>query len=189
MTSNTKVFTDNTWYELLRNRNPNKKLLKHETTCTCCNTHGHHCTVCHLLPSEPEVKEECVEQMIRSQRINTHEKCPATNHPTKNVKLFLKFGKHLNKTNPYRDSTTYENKLRSKPGHWKALGAPKSVTSWIGYGIQIRTAINVPKAKLTNHRSAQENVDDVIADHKKAVDRHWFAPVSETKRTSKCPYK
>jgi len=93
-------------------------------SCSHCHTHGHHSSVCPLLPSEPTQRIPYIEHLIRSPRIDVLEKCPV---------------------------------------------------------------IPIPQARLSNHRSAREHLESVLADHTNAVQRNWFARVHEDQIHTQTP--
>ena len=59
-------------------------------------------------------------------------------------------GHELNTRNPWKDDTTAESHLRSKLGWWKAIGADRTVLSWIGYGVESRFVSPLPRVSFDN---------------------------------------
>ena len=70
----------------------------------------------------------------------------------------------INSLNPWRESKTARDTLRSRLGFWYALGADSTVLSWIAYGIDLRFAKEPEHFGFPNHPST--------GDHKPWLDEH-----------------
>ena len=77
-------------------------------------------------------------------------------------------GETLNKGNPWVTSEKVYDRLRAKLGFWKALGANKSVISWLGYGIPMRFQTEPSYKAFKHHRMTEEAKAFVQED----VDKH-----------------
>jgi hypothetical protein len=68
-------------------------------------------------------------------------------------------GKILNTGNPWEGSETVYDNLRSKLGFWKAIGANKSVLSWLAYGVHLPFLHEPKHIYFENHKMTREHED------------------------------
>jgi hypothetical protein len=66
-------------------------------------------------------------------------------------------GKRLNIGNPWAGSKLRQDQLRSKLGYWCALGATKSVISWLAYGLNLQFESEPERVAFRNHPGAREH--------------------------------
>ena len=93
------------------------------------------------------------------------------------VRRHLAEGEEANAGNPWATSTKRRDKLRRALGQWWAIGADKTVLSWIGFGVRLRFEQEPERVCFPNHRSYHEHVDHVEAEHKKHVAEGSFVEV------------
>ena len=65
-------------------------------------------------------------------------------------------GERLNRGNPWVSSDAKTKRLKQSLGFWKAIGANKTVLSFIGYGVPLRFAEEPPRLQFRNYRFCDE---------------------------------
>ena len=128
-----------------------KKLYKVKgMKCDFCQRLEHNIQFCPSLPTRPDVadREEYVEKLLNIPRFHTsmYEGMSWEQAWEKVNGL----GVELNEKNPWADDITAESHLRSKLGWWKAIGADRTVLSWIAYGVESRFVTPLPRVAFDN---------------------------------------
>ena len=106
--------------------------------CSFCSRSDHDKSFCPCLPTEPskEHKQIFVDKLLEQprQRLNIYEGMDWEEA----CERMISMGTKLNEGSPWAGETDREFDLRKKLGFWKAIGADKTVLSWIGYGVDMR---------------------------------------------------
>jgi hypothetical protein len=128
-----------------------KKLYKVKgMKCDFCQRLEHNIQFCPSLPTRPDVadREEYVEKLLNIPRFHTsmYEGMSWEQAWEKVNGL----GVELNEKKPWADDITAESHLRSKLGWWKAIGADRTVLSWIAYGVESRFVTPLPRVAFDN---------------------------------------
>ena len=108
--------------------------------CEFCQRLEHTIQFCPSLPTRPDIpdRNEFIENILDSPRLRASE-FEGLSWEQAWAKVDA-LGHEFNVGNPWKDDTTAESHLRSKLGWWKAIGADRTVLSWIGYGVESRFA-------------------------------------------------
>ena len=146
-----------------------KKLFRRNTNDVCkfCNKNGHLIKFCPSLPTEPqEGKSIFAEHLLSTPKIKLK---IYENLDRKEVfQRVCKLGQVLNQGNPWLEDTFPFSALRKQLGFWKAIGADKSVLSWLAYGYQFRFAKPVQRKFFKNAKNTmefEEFIDKEIQTH------------------------
>ena len=136
--------------------------------CNFCNKDGHEVSFCPSLPNRPPKRERVlfVERLLQTPKVNTNKFIKMTLEEAWMV--VKEQGGELNEGNPWVDSKFIYDRLRARLGYWKAIGADKSVLSWLAYGIPMRFKSEPPHKAYPNHRmdkAQEEHTDEDIAKH------------------------
>ena len=121
-----------------------------EMVCDFCQRKEHTIKFCPCLPTRPDEgdREQFVEDLMNSprQQVLDYEGLSWEQAWEKAESLGLK----LNEGNPWKDDVSAESHLRSKLGWWKAIGADRTVLSWIAYGVESRFVTPLPRVAFDN---------------------------------------
>jgi hypothetical protein len=115
--------------------------------CTFCKQSAHTYQFCPSRPTEPPEEEQIpfVERLLRSPQVKTAIFGGLT--WSEALQRVTKEGERLNSGNPWLLDNGPGSALRKGLGFWKAIGASRSVLSWIGYGFEFRF-VRQPKRLL-----------------------------------------
>ena len=118
--------------------------------CDFCQRLEHTTHFCPSLPTRPDIadRDEFVENIMNSPRYRAIE-FEGLSWEQAWAKVDA-LGHELNAGNPWKDDSTAESHLRSKLGWWKAIGADRTVLSWIGYGVESRFVSPLPRVAFDN---------------------------------------
>ena len=115
--------------------------------CTFCRKAGHEFYFCPLRPTEPpEAARSLWADALIKGDTPTQAEFPS-------LGAWSSLGAHLNTGNPWTASPDILDRLRGRLGYWKALGANRSVLSWLAYGLPLRFHSEPPHWVFSNHRS------------------------------------
>ena len=78
-------------------------------------------------------------------------------------------GSRLNEGNPWKWEMAHEFHLKKNLGFWKALGADKTVLSWIGYGVDVCFIATPAPVQFANSKVTSEKYDKFVEEE---LDRH-----------------
>jgi hypothetical protein len=127
--------------------------------CDFCGKKGHTASFCAGRATEPtpEQREPWADELINAKRVQVdrYEGMSVAQADASWTAL----GEHLNTGNPWRTSTAHVDSLRARLGFWAALGADRSVLSWLAYGLPARTIARPPRRQFKNHRSYYQHVE------------------------------
>lgn len=143
-----------------------KKYFNYEGICRFCQKKGHHISYCPSTPTVVPENKKCkfVEELLSTPKLKLKEYEKFTRDET--IQRVIEKGTLFNRDNPWRHDTRPMTGLRI--GFWKAIGADKSVLSWIAYGYQIKVALQ-PQRKLfrnaPNTEEHKEFIDNEIRTH------------------------
>ena len=118
--------------------------------CDFCQRLEHTIYFCPSLPTRPDIsdRERYVEELLNSPRRR------ASDYDGMSwEEAWLKvdsLGFELNVGNPWKNDPAAESNLRSKLGWWKAIGADRTVLSWIAYGVESRFVSPLPRVAFDN---------------------------------------
>ena len=136
--------------------------------CSFCLRSDHDQSFCPCLPTEPskEHKQIFVDKLLKQprQRLDIYEKMDWEEA----CERVISMGTKLNEGNPWAGEADREFDLRKKLGFWKAIGADKTVLSWIGYGVDMRFHGHPSRTHFPNHPIPERHepfVDSEIAKH------------------------
>ena len=118
--------------------------------CEFCQRKGHTIHFCPSLPTRPDIadRNEYIEKLMHSPR---HQALDYEGLSWEQAwERADSLGQELNIGNPWQDDKTAESHLRSKLGWWKAIGADRTVLSWIGYGVESRFVTPLPRVAFDN---------------------------------------
>ena len=118
--------------------------------CDFCQRLEHTIYFCPSLPTRPDAsdREKYVEDLLCSPRHHTSEyEGMSWEEAWQKVN---NLGVELNAGNPWADVKTADSHLRSKLGWWKAIGADRTVLSWIAYGVESRFVTPLPRVAFDN---------------------------------------
>ena len=137
--------------------------------CVFCRKDGHDHSFCPLRRTQPEKADlsPWVESIIKE---------PAPTTPSSTAD-WQSLGSRLNQGNPWAHSISILDRLRSRLGFWKALGANHCVLSWLAYGLPLRFSSEPPRWIFENHTSFNEHASFAsteIAGH--IEDGRFFKP-------------
>jgi hypothetical protein len=139
-------------------------------SCSFCKQIGHSYSACLLRETEPIDAERhpFVETLMRTPQISSTIFHHLTLEEAKDK--FMTLGNAFNESNPWKNSTSHRQKLLSRLGFWKAIGADKRLLTWIAYGLPLRfqiepEAVEHPNPKSFNKYSewAHSEIDKQIA--------------------------
>lgn len=85
----------------------------------------------------------------------------------------------MNKQNPWASSTNVRDKLRSRAGWWKAIGADNTVLSWILCGARLPLVEHPLPLQFENHTSYEEHTAFVDGEIAQAVAEGSFRQLHE----------
>jgi hypothetical protein len=77
-------------------------------------------------------------------------------------------GKELSADSPWATSTYRRDALRKQVGFWKAMGANRSLISWLGYGVPMNFWRDPGKFMFANQASCDEHEEFIQAE----IDQH-----------------
>ena len=149
-------------------RSTKSRSFKNNDTCKFCNKLGHSISFCPSLPSEPPEEERCnfAEQLLSTKKLRLTRFSGLDF--TQALDEVTQMGNLLNKDNPWVEDVRPFSALRKGLGFWKAIGADKSVLSWIAYGYQMRFAKPLPRKSFKNAPNTcgyEEFIDKEISTH------------------------
>ena len=99
------------------------------------------------------------------------------------VHEILERGRVANIGNPWEGSTKRRDALRRHLGYWWAIGADAVIISWIGFGVKLKPEVEVPRRAFNNHRSYNEEVEHINAEHETHVRDGSFVEAEEDEIT------
>lgn len=143
-----------------------RKFFPSQGTCSFCQKEGHLMSFCPSLPTVPVTPIPFVENLATSPKYKL--KMYEGLELWEVLRKVESIGHELNMGNPWVEDGRPFSSLRKRLGVWKAIGADRSVLTWIAYGYQMRFArkprrmsfINAP-----NTRDHEKFVDEEIAKH------------------------
>ena len=118
--------------------------------CDFCQRLEHNINFCPSLPTRPEESDRVryVEELLVSPRHR------ASDYEGMSWEMAWhkadSLGAELNTGNPWAEDVAAESHLRSKLGWWKAIGADRTVLSWIAYGVESRFVCPLPRVAFDN---------------------------------------
>ena len=146
--------------------------------CSFCQRTDHNKSFCPCLPTEPaeEDRKTFVDKLLgqRRQRLEIYEGMEWEEACEK----MLSLGSKLNEENPWKGKTGGEFDLRKKLGFWKALGADKTVLSWIGYGVDMKFHGEPSRVRFPNHPIPEQYEAFVDKEIKKHLDDKLLKVIS-----------
>ena len=118
--------------------------------CNFCQRLEHDINFCPSLPTRPGASDRVsyVEDLLLSPLHRTSE-YEGMSWEEAWLQVYS-LGAVLNAGNPWADDMTAESHLRSKLGWWKAIGADRTVLSWIAYGVESRFFRPLPRVAFDN---------------------------------------
>jgi hypothetical protein len=145
-----------------------QKFFKCESLCEFCQKIGHTLNFCPSLPTEPPTHKRIpfVESLLTSPKwkMKRYEGMRISDV----LGTVVKEGIELNLGNPWESDQKPYSSLRKNLGFWKAIGADKSVLSWIAYGYQMRFVDTPHRAMFRNApntRDYEEFIESEIKTH------------------------
>ena len=137
--------------------------------CSFCTKKGHTVRACPAKPYEPPKREQSkyVHELLKLPAIKTNTFLGVP--PEVALVKVIQEGEHLNKGNPWKNSTKNYDSLRSKLGFWKAIGANNTVLSWLAYGVPAPFVREPPYYIFPNPTSTQENAEFIQAEITKHI--------------------
>jgi hypothetical protein len=88
------------------------------------------------------------------------------------VEMIIKEGEIANEGNPWATSTKRRDKLRKQLGYWWAIGADRTIISWIGFGIKLKFQPGhekMARVSFPNHRSYHQHHDHADTEHEQHI--------------------
>ena len=161
-----------------------KKWFKKEgLACTFCLQKGHTNAFCPAAPNEPASADEIpfVEKVLAASRVQTNR---FVGQSREDALAWIKLrGAELNVGNPWVGSVKIYDRLRARLGYWAAIGASKSVISWLGYGVPMKFIKEPQHVAFGNHRMSAEAEAYMDSDLKKHLSSGCFikAPAGSVK--------
>ena len=139
--------------------------------CKICTEKGHTDHFCPAAGSDPPLEERIpfVEQLLALPREDIQTLYEGLS-PGEVMARVQDRGRVLNTGNPWVESTARRDKLRSKLGHWKAIGCDSKILSWLAYGRMLRFHTNPEEVSFPNAKSVNDNQAFVDKECKKALD-------------------
>lgn len=125
--------------------------------CSFCNKRGHLCDFCPFRPNEPPPHRRIrfVEVLMQMPQVDV---LVFDGKSLAEARVLLEsMGTKLNQHNPWTHANAKSKRLKRALGFWKALGANKTVLSWLGYGVPLRFAIQPDRVALPNNTSCFVN--------------------------------
>ena len=147
--------------------------------CVFCVKKGHTRDFCPLRPNEKPVEKQIpfVEALLNTPQVDV---LRYGGLDLKEARAQLEeLGTPLNVGNPWSASSEPKKQLKRNLGFWKALGANKTIMSWIGYGVPLRFAKEPQRLKFRNHPSYFHHADFVDAEIKQHINDGSFRIVSD----------
>ena len=133
--------------------------------CSFCAKKGHKKAFCPSVPSRPPKGKRCEwgdKLIFSTPRVDPSIYSGMSLAGA--MALFLDLGEKFNLGNPTLRPTVgtdFRNALRSKLGFWKALGADKTVLSYVYYGLPHRQYKRAPRGTYANKPSAHKHAEFV----------------------------
>jgi hypothetical protein len=171
-----------------------KMFEKHTRSCHFCKRKGHGRKSCIIAPAAEIVLEHegmTPLQRRKQQFVIKLLSLPSAGGPSdsdidmahglrlKYVQWIIERGTRANEDNPWKDSTKRRDKLRKALGYWWAIGADKTLISWIGFGVRIKPEVPIQRRVWNNHASYHEHVAHIRAEHEVHVVDGSFELCSE----------
>ena len=152
----------------VRKRRKIKKLFRCYNECNFCKKKGHTLDFCPSLPTVPSDHERCyfVDRLLRIPRVEMKEFEGLSKEET--IQRVTSMGNFLNQGNPWCNDDRPFSRLRKSLGFWKAIGANRSILSWISYGFQMRFARYPQRMMFSNSPTTLEHekfIDQEIKTH------------------------
>jgi hypothetical protein len=137
-----------------------KTYTKPKTKCEYCHLAGHSIRFCPATPTVPpeEQKIKFVEDLLVQFPFPPPEEVAGLSKGEALDRLKSR-GEILNRGNPWADSDLKQDQLRAKLGYWCALGASKSVVSFLAYGINLQFESKPERLAFRNHPGAKQHAD------------------------------
>ena len=157
--------------------------------CVFCAKKGHTREFCPLRPNEKPIgrQDTFVEALLNTPQVDVL-RYSGLSLAEGRAKL-EQLGSPLNAQNPWLSCTEPRKQLRRNLGFWKAMGANKTVMSWIGYGVPLRFAAEPKRLTFPNHHSYYQHVEFVDEEIKKHVEDGSFRIVSSFQAKAVHPIK
>jgi hypothetical protein len=149
--------------------------------CEFCAKRGHDVSFCPLKQTVPSDEDKCkfADALIAGSMLDA-KKAYAELGLEGAVEAFLSRGAQLNAGNPRAGSSSVRDALSSRLGYWAALGAGRSVLSWVAYGLPLRMVCEPHHWQFPNHPSSFEFADFVRAEVQEQVDSGRFIIVDKS---------
>lgn len=134
-----------------------KVFLAEGVSCRFCAKSGHDFEFCPLRPNEKPRDRQIafVESLCTTPQVDVFSYRGKS--LTEAQSMLEVLGSKLNSGNPWAHATERTKRLKASLGYWKALGANKTVLSFIAYGIPLRFAKQPERLSFRNHRSAMQH--------------------------------
>ena len=156
-----------------------KKLFRCDDICKFCTKKGHSLPFCPSVPTVPGENERnsFVDTLLSTPRLKLK-----MYEGLSRLEVLQKvdtLGISLNKGNPYLDDNQPFSSLRKSLGYWKAIGADKSVLSWLAYGYQMKFARHPQRLLFKNSPTTYEYEEFIDQEVETHVRDGSFAEISE----------
>ncbi len=136
------------------------KLVLADRNCSFCGKTGHSVETCPALPAAfprdfSSREKQFVTNLMESERVDVEKNFRGMNLEQAQ-KSIEQTGRQFNADNPWMHTTDARGALRRQAGYWKAIGADRTILSWIMCGVELRFAEEPLPLKFPNNLSCKK---------------------------------
>lgn len=150
--------------------------------CRFCSKKGHAVDFCPCTPNEKNFDDPVLDKWVQDFLEKDTQLSDTPPDDLGALKIALeREAARLNSGNPWRNSMLARDRLRQNIGAWKAIGASRTVLTWILKGVPVRFESEPDHLCFPNHASYFEHVSFVEEEVKQHLKDGSFVPIPWSK--------